>query len=158
MRNLKLFELFSLCSYMGKMCFPTPVFMISKFYFLVFRNLTVTFLGPGFSQFILFLIGLPFESVDLCLFLLGNFSPLLVFQLLSERLPLFPPSLDVDAASLRFSSFIFILRSFLYSDWVTAALLALLPLWGLLTASLILVVYFSSQTPILAPSWNLFLC
>lgn len=76
MRNLKLFELFSLYRYVDKMYFLPPVFKILKFYFSAFRNWTMTFLALGFSQFILFLISLPFESVDLCLFPFGKFSSL----------------------------------------------------------------------------------
>lgn len=91
MRNLKLFELFSLYRYVSEMYFLPPVFKIFKFYFSVFRNLTMTFLALDFSRFIFFLIGLPFQSVELYLFPFGKFLSLS----LSEPLPLFPPSPDI---------------------------------------------------------------
>lgn len=67
---------FPLYRYVDKMYFLPPVSKIFKFYFSVFRNMTMTFLALDFSQFILFLISLPFESVDLCLFPFGKFSSL----------------------------------------------------------------------------------
>lgn len=91
MKNLKLFELFSLYSYVNEMYFLPPVFKIFKFYFSVFRNLTMTFLALDFSRFIFLLISLPFESVELCLFPFGKF----LSHNLSEPLPLFPPSTDI---------------------------------------------------------------
>lgn len=106
MRNLKLFELFSLYRHVDKMYFLPPGFKIFKFYFSVFRNLTMTFLALDFSRFILCLISLPFESVESYVFS-HKFGKFLSLSL-SEPLPLFPPSPDIHWHGCRISEILLI--------------------------------------------------
>lgn len=143
------------------MCFLPTIFKFVVFFFISvfsFQNFDCDISWPRFLTVHCISDLFPFWICRILSFSVWEF-PLLSLSVAFSAPPSFSLSCSLSTWMLGLQGlFMFFLFSLFCSDWVTYVILSLFPLWSLFTESLIWAAIFSSQIPILVPSWILFLC